>query len=264
MAGFARVQSDEALEDALAFVFRYAGPVVGDDGLGIAVAPSEFHVDSAGGVMAASAFSMRLRRTRSSASGSPRTVASSSALSVIAARGARRRASSTSGRTIVARSTGARVGRASRRASPRRSSTRRPSRPLSRATAASRRSRLGPFGLFAQQGLDTRLKRSDRGAELVRRVGEEPAGGSVARARLLDGCLESVEHLIEGGGETAELGIGAAGIEPELRVAVADADRRRRSPRRGGVGRSGCFGGRGGWRTQGRRLQRGARSGGGR
>jgi hypothetical protein len=82
------------------------------------------------GWMAARALSMRLRRTRSSASGSPRTVVSSLALSVIAASGARPCASSTSWRAIVARSTGDRVGRASRRASERRSLTRRPSRSL--------------------------------------------------------------------------------------------------------------------------------------
>jgi hypothetical protein len=47
---FARLQADEALEDALDLVLRHTGPVVGDDGLGKAVALSEFHVDATGGV----------------------------------------------------------------------------------------------------------------------------------------------------------------------------------------------------------------------
>ncbi len=84
---------------------------------------------------------------------------------------------------------------------------------------------LGPFGLFAQEGLDACLEGGDRGAELVRGVGEEAAGGGVAGACFLDRCLEGVDHLVEGCGEAAELGVGAAGIEAELRVAVGDACR---------------------------------------
>ena len=85
---------------------------------------------------------------------------------------------------------------------------------------------LGPFGLFAQEGLDACLEGGDRGAEFVGGVGEEAAGCGVAGACFLDGCFEGVEHLVEGGGEAAELGVGAAGLEAELGVAVGDACRR--------------------------------------
>jgi len=146
VAGFAGVESDEAFEDALAFVFGYAGPSSATPAWTYPLSRRSRTSIRPVGWMAARALSIRLRRTRSSASGSPRTVASSSALSEISARGERVRASSTSGRAIVARSTGVRVGCASRRANPSRSLTRRPSRSLSRATAAWRRSRSGRSG----------------------------------------------------------------------------------------------------------------------
>ena len=85
---------------------------------------------------------------------------------------------------------------------------------------------LGPFGLFAQERFDARLEGGDRGAELVGGVGEEAAGRGVAGACFVDGRFEGVEHLVEGGGEAAELGVGAAGLEAELGVAVGDACRR--------------------------------------
>ena len=169
---------------------------------------------------------MRLRRTRSSASGSPRTVVSSSALSVIVACGARAWACSRSGRAIEARSIGVRVGCASRRASPRRSLTRRPSRSLSRATAASRRSRSGRSGC-SRRSVSTLAWRAAIG---VRSSWEASArkrrvAASLARASSI-AVFEGVEHLVEGGGEAAELGVGAAGLEAELGVAVGDACRR--------------------------------------
>ena len=40
VAGFTGIESNEALEDALAFVFGYTWSVVGDERLGAAVAPS--------------------------------------------------------------------------------------------------------------------------------------------------------------------------------------------------------------------------------
>lgn len=39
VAGLAGVESNEPFEDALAFVFGYAGAVVDDERLGVAVAP---------------------------------------------------------------------------------------------------------------------------------------------------------------------------------------------------------------------------------
>src|SRR5690349_11482494 len=75
---------------------------------------------------------------------------------------------------------------------------------------------LGPLGLFAQEGFDARLKGGDRGAELVGGVGEEAASRGVAGAGVRDGCLQGVDHLIEGGGELAELRVGTAGPKAEL------------------------------------------------
>ena len=62
---------------------------------------------------------------------------------------------------------------------------------------------LGPFGLFAQERFDARLKGGDRRAQFVGGVGEEAAGGGVAGAGLLDRGFEGVEHRVEGGGEAA-------------------------------------------------------------
>ena len=84
---------------------------------------------------------------------------------------------------------------------------------------------LGPFGLFAQEGLDACLECGDRGAEFVGGVREEAAGCGVAGARLLDRCLESVDHLIERLGEAPQLGVGAARIESKLRIATGYASR---------------------------------------
>jgi hypothetical protein len=56
-------------------------------------------------------------------------------------------------------------------------------------------------------------------------VGEEAPGCGVACACFLDGFFEGVDHLVEGGGEAAELGVGAAWLEAQLGVAVGDAGR---------------------------------------
>ena len=84
---------------------------------------------------------------------------------------------------------------------------------------------LGPFGLFAQEGFGARLQGGDRGAQLVRGVGEEAPGCSVAGACFLDGTLEGVDHLVEGGGEAAELSVGTARLKAQLGVTVCDAGR---------------------------------------
>jgi hypothetical protein len=47
---FAGVESDEAFEDELALLFGYAWSVIDDLRLDVSVAPSEVHVDSAGGL----------------------------------------------------------------------------------------------------------------------------------------------------------------------------------------------------------------------
>jgi len=47
VAGFAGVESDEAFEDPLTFVFGYARSIVCDAGLDVSVQPSQVHVDSA-------------------------------------------------------------------------------------------------------------------------------------------------------------------------------------------------------------------------
>src|SRR5207248_1801487 len=84
---------------------------------------------------------------------------------------------------------------------------------------------LGPSGLFAQEGLDACLECGDRGAGFVGGVREEAAGCGVAGARLLDRCLESVDHLIERLGEAPQLGVGAGRIESKLRIATGYASR---------------------------------------
>src|SRR5213076_38948 len=63
----------------------------------------------------------------------------------------------------------------------------------------------------------------DGGAEFVGGVREEAAGCGVAGARLLDRCLESVDHLIKRLGEAPQLGVGAARIESKVRIAVGYA-----------------------------------------
>ena len=176
--------------------------------------------------MAARALSRRLRRTRSSASGSPRTVVSASALSVMVASGAPAWASSTSGRAIAARSTGVRV-RARFEAGESEEVVDEAAESFAVAgDGCFEAVALGPFGLFAQERFDARLEGGDRVAEFVGGVREKAAGCRVAGACLLDRRLERVEHLVEGGGEAAELGVGAAGREPQLGVAVGDACRR--------------------------------------
>jgi len=113
-------------------------------------------------------------------------------------------------------------GRASRRASPSRSLMRRPSRSLSRATAASRRSRSGRSGC-SRRSVSTLACRAATGVRsFVGGVGEE---ARVARRWLvprrwpLRGRRASGRTL----GEAAELGVGATGVEAQLGVAVGDA-----------------------------------------
>src|SRR5205085_8866496 len=49
VAGLAGIESNEALENPLAFAVWYARPVIGDVRLGVAVAPAQLHVDLAVG-----------------------------------------------------------------------------------------------------------------------------------------------------------------------------------------------------------------------
>ena len=206
---------------------------------------------------------MRLRRTRSSASGSPRTVVSLSALSVMVARGARACASSTSGRAIVARSTG-RSGWVCFEAGESEEVVDEAAESFALAgDGCFEAVALGPFGLFAQEGLDACLEGGDGGAELVGGVGEEAAGCGVAGACFLDGCLEGVDHLVECCGEAAELGVGAAGLEAELGVAVGDACCGLDDGGEGAEGGAGALEDEEAWRARARRLRRAARRGAG-
>src|SRR5205814_6885915 len=49
VAGLVGIESNEALEDPLAFALWYARPVIGDARLGVAVAPAQLYVDLAVG-----------------------------------------------------------------------------------------------------------------------------------------------------------------------------------------------------------------------
>ena len=125
----------------------------------------------------------------------------------------------------MARSTGVRVGCASSRASPRRSLDEAAESFALSGDGCFEAVALGPFGLLAEKCLDARLEGGDRGAELVGGVGEEAAGCGLAGARILDRFLEGVEHLVEGCGEAAQLGVGAARDRGEVGVAVGNAGR---------------------------------------
>src|SRR5690242_20280310 len=54
-------------------------------------------------------------------------------------------------------------------------------------------------------------------------IGEEATRSGVTGSCFLDRRFESVDHLIEGGRETAQLGVGATRLESEVGVAVGDA-----------------------------------------
>ena len=223
VAGFVGVEPDEAFEDALAVVFRYAGTVIGDVRLDISIQPSEVHVDSSGGL-----------------DGRKRVVYE------ITEDAFERVRVATHGGVLVGAECDRRLRCAlecvfDEWACDRGEVDRRPgwmcfeageSKEVVDEAAESlgvagdgcfEAVALGPFGLFAQESFDACLKGGDRGAELVGGVGEEAAGCGVAGACVLDGCLEGVDHLIEGGGEVAELRIGAAGPESELGLALGDA-----------------------------------------
>ena len=206
---------------------------------------------------------MRLRRTRSSASGSPRTVVSLSALSVIAACGARVRAcfdERACDRGEVDRCSGwvcFESGESEEVVDEAAESFAVAGDGCFEAVA------LGPFGLFAQERFDACLEGGDGGAEFVGGVGEEAAGCGVAGACFVDRCFEGVEHLVEGGGEAAELGVGAAGLEAELGVAVGDACRRLDDGGERAQGGAGAVEDEERRRARARRLRPGARRGAG-
>ena len=74
-----------------------------------------------------------------------------------------------------------------------------------------------------------RLHAADRGAQLVRGVGEEPPGRGLGPPRLVGGGLgaglrglERVEHGVEGCGGAAELGVGAGRVQASAAVAGGD------------------------------------------
>ena len=173
--------------------------------------------------MAARALSIRLRSTRSSASGSPRTVVSLSALSVMVARGFAQMCVFDEWAHDRGEVDGCSGWVCFEAGEPEEVVDEAAESFAFAGNGCFESVTLGPFRLLAQEGLDACLEGGNWGAELVRGVGEKAAGCGVAGACFLDGVLESVDHLVECCGEAAELGVGAAGLEAELGVAVGDA-----------------------------------------
>ena len=203
-------------------VFGYAGSVVGDERLDVPVAPPQLHVDAAAGSDCGECVVEEVAEDSLERVGVAATVASESALRVMVARGARAWAPSTSGRAIV--------GEVDGHSSRVRFESGESEEVVDEAAEAFGFAGDGcfetvavrPFGLLAQQGFDACLKRGDRGAELVGGVGKEAAGCGVAGVRVVYGSLEGVDHPVECLGKAAELGVGAAGVEAEVGVALGD------------------------------------------
>ena len=70
--------------------------------------------------------------------------------------------------------------------------------------------------------------RGERGAQLVGRIGDEPAEPLLRRLALFEGALDLVEHAVEGESEPAGLGGRRADIDPPGEVALGDGVSRRR------------------------------------
>ena len=66
------------------------------------------------------------------------------------------------------------------------------------------------------------LHAGQRGAQLVRGVGDEPPRAGLGRPRGRLGALQLVEHRVERGGGAAQLGVGARRGEPAAAVAAGD------------------------------------------
>ena len=222
VAGLAGVKSDEAFEDALALLFGHAGTVVGDARLDEAVEPLEVDVDSAGGLDRGESVVDEVAEDAFERVG----VAADDGVAVGVERDRRARCErarvfdeGAGNRGEVYRCSGGvcfESGESEEVADEAAESFALSGDGCFEAVA------LGPFGLLAEKCLNARLEGGDGGAELVGGVGEEAAGCSLAGARILDRFLEGVEHLVEGCGEAAELGVGAAGLEAELGVAVGN------------------------------------------
>jgi hypothetical protein len=226
VSGFAGVESDEALEDAPAFVLGDAGAVVCNLRLDVSVQPSDLHVDSARGLdggegvvdeVAENAF----ERVSVAMHGGV----------VIGAEGDRGVGSACPG---VLEERACDGGELDRRAVGVRLEPGEAEEVVNEAAepfavagdGCFQAVALGPFGLLAQQSLDACLKGGDRSAKLVRGVRKEAAGCGVAGACLLDRRFEGVDHTVERDGEPAEFGVVAARVEAEAGLAVGDASRR--------------------------------------
>ena len=80
-----------------------------------------------------------------------------------------------------------------------------------------------PGGLLAQQRLGRRLEPGDRGAQLVRGIGQELARRRLRRAGAVERLLQRVDHAVERRRHPPELGVGAARPQPAADVPGRDA-----------------------------------------